>query len=716
MYTSNYNLLFYIFLILPLSIMSLSIDPLWSRVPIRNTVIKNANYLGGEGCQVVRVLTISPLNSSILLMGTDVGGIYIYTGNNQWYPAMTGWNSRGSTGFVFDPYNDSHILGIGGNSNGYPNANGIHISYNQASSWKFVYAFNDPVVCLNGQAILFDPTSYNTEQKISLIAYFSNSEGLFRSIDGGINWVNINKYMINVCLSITSKGNLFAISNDYRSYGFYNCGINYTGITYNCTHTTDNYYTGLTIPQAKNDILDTIYVSNWAGILKSIDNGTTFQYITLTGTNGLPSNTPFMFLSISPMNRSLMSIYYVLGPYWNTTRLITNDYGQHWYPSMYNNTYAFMPYNQRSGTPVWDPFNSDVFYNSGGDWVTQSTDSGNTLNWYSNGYNAVMTGGSFQFNIQYPNILFLSFQDYAGAMTWDEGNTWTWMNVANQTWGGMVYGGYALTPNILWGGNAPSWTGPRILTISYDSGKTFQPILNSSNLPLLFMGGDISYSSPINNSIGFASNYYTMDQAKTWLPMINCLSVLTHDFNPNSKENPVLYGYNNNHNIVLSYNQGLEWITLFSISLGTINDIAYDYLSKQLYVVGNNILYSCSNITTSNKEWNCTDLTTILPMDQNNSTHIRSVTIDPMNPLIVYASNTKDVYLASNAVIRSTDGGKTWYNLILDTPLSFTPTSSLQGPHEVGWVRVHPITRYLWAAGECFGVWKAPPPPPSLIN
>ena len=87
-----------------------------------------------------------------------------------------------------------------------------------------------------------------------------------------------------------------------------------------------------------------------------------------------------------------------------------------------------------------------------------------------------------------------------------------------------------------------------------------------------------------------------------------------------------------------------------------------------------------------------------------------SVAVDPVVPSTLYVAATRDIFLASNAVARSTDSGLSFTNLILSSPLQPGPDAPLQGPHEVSWVRVHPRTRWLWAVGECYGVWTAPPP------
>ena len=94
------------------------------------------------------------------------------------------------------------------------------------------------------------------------------------------------------------------------------------------------------------------------------------------------------------------------------------------------------------------------------------------------------------------------------------------------------------------------------------------------------------------------------------------------------------------------------------------------------------------------------------PRDQFGGVRVGSVALDPVDPAVIYAANHQDVYACNNAVVRSTDGGRTWTNLTTDMPLA--GASGGGGPHEVQFLRVHPKTRELWAAGQCYGVWVIP--------
>lgn len=51
-------------------------------------------------------------------------------------------------------------------------------------------------------------------------------------------------------------------------------------------------------------------------------------------------------------------------------------------------------------------------------------------------------------------------QDYNGADTHDGGRTWSYTPVSGKTWGGFIYGGYAVDAQVMVAGDQESWTSP----------------------------------------------------------------------------------------------------------------------------------------------------------------------------------------------------------------------------------------------------------------
>lgn len=666
----------------------------WSRVAIRSAAFAAAGRLGGEGCQVVRTLGASRANPDFLLLGADVGGVHrSLDGGASWAPAMVGWHSRGATAFAFDDADARHVLGVGGNSNGAAGTNGVHVSFDGAASWSFVLPIADADGCMDGSAIAFDPAAAGAA------AFFSSGAGLWRSTDAGRTWALVSPFVSTACLALDSTGHLWAASNDYRSFGLYSCGVDYAGAA-NCSTVRNEYTTGLDIEH------DAIFISNWAGVEVSTDGGASFRLLPGRGLPA-PGVTPVHHVAVSPANASLISAWYAIGPYYNTTLVVSHDGGASFAPVAFDNADAFMPFNGRDGKPVWHATNASVAWNAGGDWPTRSDDGGQTLRWSGAGYNVVMVGGSFGFSLHAPDAVFLAFQDYGGAHSTDGGASFTSVlgasGISGNTWGGFDYAGFALNRSVLFAGDAPSWTGPRTLRVSFDGGGTWATARGAGGAPLAFAGPDASAGDPLDPLVAFASNLRTADGAATWAPMAGCAGVLTAD-----AETGALYGVSDNAAaaVVRSTDHGVTWQPLFAApgpAGSSVRDLAVDGRAGAVYVVAGDGLFKCAAATGA-----CDELTARLPPDQEGGARVRSVAVDPVDPSVVYASATRDIFLASNAVARSVDGGATFENLILAAPLA--PGGPLQGPHEVGWLRVHPVTRELWAAGECFGVWKVGPP------
>ena len=145
-----------------------------------------------------------------------------------------------------------------------------------------------------------------------------------------------------------------------------------------------------------------------------------------------------------------------------------------------------------------------------------------------------------------------------------------------------------------------------------------------------------------------------------------------------------------------SLNKGESWETIDAQQ--NITDMAYDHIRKRLYVsAGDRLHYLLLSDKgeANNDGW----VTLQTPANQHGGHRISTVAVDPVNPAIVYAGSHTDIFACNNAVMRSTDAGKTWENLTVGN-----------GPHEVSCIRVHPRTREAWVAGSCYGMWRLPAP------
>lgn len=406
------------------------------------------------------------------------------------------------------------------------------------------------------------------------------------------------------------------------------------------------------------------------------------------GNQGLPPGEPIRRITVSPASDQHMTSWYK-GPHYDYQRYYSVDGGSTWNNSTWDNSLAFMPFNAREGVVAYHPTDPTQLFGVGGDWVSHSSDGGKTFAWSSNGYNAVMVGGAFAFSMHSPNTIFFGFQDYNGAFTKDYGETWTYTDVSGNSWGGQSYAGFALNQSTFVVGGATAWESPRVIKVTSDAGQTWSTPLNASGLPHQFRGLDVSCGHPVHSGIVFASNFRSIDGGATWTDMVDCAAVLAHQVVAGNQIR--LFGSSlsstNNHSVVMSNDDGATWQSLFSHP-AQVKDIAYH--PQGLFIVSNDKLSFCENET-----WACQ--TVQLPPDSLNATRVKSVAVDPQDSSRVFVANQKDLYTASNSVVASLDGGKTWSNAISD---------ELEVPHEVGWVRVHPTTGDLWAAGSCFGVWR----------
>ena len=665
---------------------------------------------GGEGAQWPRgPVVVSDADPDFLLLPIDVGGLYrSLDGGRHWDLAMSGWNARGANGFAIDPKNSKHVIGIGGNSMdwgenwGNSSPNGLYLSCDQAVSWKQVLAFRPGT----GGALAFDPTSFDSAKNACSVVYFASYDlGLFRSDDGGATWKSVSREPIGQA-NATYNTTLLAVHP--RTGAIYFAGkaglfsSHDKGVTFHKLWSDGSVY-GLSLPPSAPDNL---YLSGTAGLLCSKDAGQTWTVLAAKGIDWKPDE-PIRNITVSPADLNRM-LCWVQGANWAWVRYVSHDGGATFQPikiqtgtashgggvNAVAGGVAVLPYNVRNGFFAWHPTDPNLAYGLGGDWVTRSTDGGRTFAWWNNGYNGIMVGASFNFSAHEPNTVFLGFQDYNGAFTTDGGHIWNYRDVSGLGWGGHCYGGHAVDFQVMWYGDSESWGPPRRTRISRDGGNSWNLAKDAEGKNCEWSSAEVSTSDPKNRNILFASQWRSTDKGLTWSKMKDCDGVFIAA--PDGR----LLG-RKDKTLVISTNSGASWRTLVEVP-GGFNDVASDASRDRYYFASENRL----------KQFEKSAFTTLeTPRDQYNSLSVVTVAVDPVVPDVVYVGGPKNVYASHATVCRSTDAGATWANL-----------TTGNGPHEVAWIRVHPVTREAWMNGQCYGNWKLAPPvklgsaPPELRN
>lgn len=649
----------------------------WQPVPLVSQEIKDNGHFGGEGCQWPLAIEVDQKDGSFLLFGTDVGGIYrSIDGGDSWEPCNVGYNPRGNCGFAIDPFNTQRALAVGGNS--LQNfTHGIYLSTDQAGSWKHVLEEGDYEGYRDFKdKITFDPSSYDADSGYCMRAYWSNpAGGLYRSDDGGETWAMVHSQYGNSHVKVGGiLGNVIIGTEDDILLST-DRGENFEVVL---SGSVQGLSTIISDP-------DAVWASVSGKLMVSNDEGASFTEV---ATDNFPSNA--ISLDVSAANPLYMMLTNDEGE-WVKPGYYSHDGGITWSKSSKTSENAFMPQNERGYLQTLHPTDENRAWAFGGDWITSTRDGGETFTWDANGYNAILVGGKFNFNLVDPSILYVASQDYNGAVTFDNGDTWKYCNASGLGWGGFTYGAYAASENVLVTQVSESWHEPGPITISRDGGVTFTKTSH------ICAGLETATGDAKDPDVIYFSNWRSDDLGESWTGMDDCDGVFIADI----MGTKAVYGAKG-ADLVKSDDLGLTWQVLATLPAGIV-DVAYDHTKDKLYAVTNNSqLFQLENGL-------LTDITDFILVDQFGNRRLKTVAVDPVDPRVVYVGGPRDVYASDASVQRSRDSGFTW-EILTRNNRSGNEEFGNDGGREAVTMRVNPETGELWVAGGCYGIWKIAAP------
>lgn len=254
-------------------------------------------------------IIMDPSDNKALYVGTvDNGLLYTYDSGDNWN-TVAGLPRSTVRAIGVDPSNKCTLFAATGNK--------LYRSYDCGRNWVSVYFDNDLMTTIDSLAM--DPAGNGT-------IYIGTSKGdIIKSVNYGEEWQTIQRAKEKVQKLVIDPNDgkrIYGLTTKKGVVYSNDGGTNWTGLTSLQDALKDNKLNGdmKDLVLIKNEV-GLIYVATYYGLVKSTDNGATWQKIEL-----LPGDKKATINAIAVNGKNTQEIYYVT----NTTFYRSEDGGTSW--------------------------------------------------------------------------------------------------------------------------------------------------------------------------------------------------------------------------------------------------------------------------------------------------------------------------------------------------------------------------------------------------
>jgi photosystem II stability/assembly factor-like uncharacterized protein len=656
----------------------------WSSVPIRSANQIQAGLLGGEGFQMVMDVSYAPSEPSIVYFAVDTSRIWKSAdGGETWQFKSRGINTMGVRSIIVDPKNPNIVFaaGFGGHSvsMSYPNAlSGIFRTTDGGETWTLVRE-TQFFKQTRGRLFAFNSASGDAA-KCTVIFAGSYNEGLLQSIDGGHSWNATGlkgKHILDIEEIPSLPGHLL-IATEEGLYKYTPDSIVAIGTG------LPGYPRALAIHHQDPKI---VYAAvGWHRVYKSTDSGNSFKSIN----QGLPASVNCTNIASSPADSNIIYVSFgesgIPNPYYSTDggatwkAPITVDDGSLFHIDnsgcWYTAPIASHPLNAEEALAVVN----------GANIVIKTLSHGKRWRYSNTGYTGGVLGGSTALSFASGGKMMFCLIDFGCWLTENGCETFKHLKVKE------ILGQESCTASAMHNDTivvAIGTWGQQGIEVSWDGGvswKVYDSLLDSYRF--------IAFH-PQSPSVIYAGKYRSDDNGRSWKQLQEEVRAVY----PGNGD--MVYAVSSTGNgkalIEKSSDRGESWTTPYGISpfIGeSTYEIAVSPKDPDRIYAG-----TASGVWIYNQgQWTQKGTGQGLERDSFGMNYVKSISIDSMNPHIIYAGKWAPGVGASNGIFRSVDNGNTWENI----------TGNIGPELEVNSVAVSPTDGSVYL-GTYRGTWKYRP-------